>query len=1094
MLFSALLSAVLFANLVDLGFSSGKVFYVKPTVPTTECPSPCHSLQYYANHSSFTNSSRFTFLEGEHHLYSMVEIRNVANLSLAGASLGVKLICKSGPSGFHLENFTRLSIENMSITNCSGSDDISLSLFAGSELSLSRIEIVTSSGHYGTGLMASNIVGSFTIFGSTFFSPQGSNLKVNYSQPGYFNFSKNELCTEDGTELHIGIYCSNVHVLIEDSIFENASEVGLSIDYSVFTNNSVLVSNGTFRGEVTVMCSDCADRNLQCYGTWLRFTRTTFNFSAVFDFPSATVKDCTLLIQDSFFSSQSQVSFTFTYDVRRNSNDTVQIVLENSTFISNNNGKDSSVVSLLNTAGLLVNCTFENNTGSPIHAQNSKVVFEGDTTFRNNSALFGAGMQLLGSHLHLRSSTRILFMDNHADYVGGAIYTNIKDQCFFQMDAPVSKNNTVEVKFIGNTADFAGSSLFGYIVHCCQSAPCEHFYEIFNTSNTESNPSAIASVPSDICFCADIEHSPNCSQFNRIYSIHAFPGQDFTVPLAVVGGWSHGIVTGAVRAYSSNATLGPEQVFQTSNTTYCKNFHYSVSSKENSTVTFRLIPEQYFFDYISDGNEQVLSVTVYLKKCPLGFSLSLASSCVCDSRLSNHKIKCNINDQSISRPANSWIGFIGEPSTASGVMFHPNCPIGYCLPHDVYITSNTSDRQCEPHRTGRLCGMCAKGYSLTLGSQKCKACSNTYLLLIVPFAASGLLLVAILLALKLTVTEGSINGLIFYSNVMVMNHTILFSRETSYLYIFLAWLNLDIGISTCLFDGMDGYVETWLQFVFPLYLWVIVLVIILFYSKFSVIANKLGGENALQVLATLLLLSYTKLQRTVVTILSFTWLEYPDGAFRCVWLYDANVEFFKGKHLYLGIAGISVLFFLITPYTLCLTFFQQLQACSGHRLFQWVNKLKPVFDAYAGPYKDKYRFWTGMLLSVRTLLIILFTINTAGSADFNLLVILVVSCALLMANSSGIYRKWPYDFLESFFYLQLAVFAGGVLYTTRCDHDNVTAVADTSIGLSLVVLVAVMGYHLYIRISTFRTSYYKLSGYADIEEESYSSLTHDRLE
>ena len=62
-------------------------------------------------------------------------------------------------------------------------------------------------------------------------------------------------------------------------------------------------------------------------------------------------------------------------------------------------------------------------------------------------------------------------------------------------------------------------------------------------------------------------------------------------------------------------------------------------------------------------------------------------------------------------------------------------------------------------------------------------------------------------------------------------------------------------------------------------------------------------------LLALLLLSYTKLQRTVVTILSFTSLEYPDGEVHYVWLNDANVEFFKGKHLYLGIAGILVLIF-----------------------------------------------------------------------------------------------------------------------------------------------------------------------------------------
>ena len=188
---------------------------------------------------------------------------------------------------------------------------------------------------------------------------------------------------------------------------------------------------------------------------------------------------------------------------------------------------------------------------------------------------------------------------------------------------------------------------------------------------------------------------------------------------------------------------------------------------------------------------------------------------------------------------------------------------------------------------------CEEGYSLTLGDGKCVQCSNTHFLLILPLALSWLFLVAILFALNLTVTEGSINGLIFYANVIAMNRAVLLSGETSYLYIFLAWINLDIGISTSLFNGMDAYSEIWLQFVFPVYLWMIILVIIQFYQKFPSLANRLGGVNAVKVLATLLLLSYTKLQRTVVTILSFTTLEYPDGTVRHVWLYDANVEFFK---------------------------------------------------------------------------------------------------------------------------------------------------------------------------------------------------------
>ena len=361
--------------------------------------------------------------------------------------------------------------------------------------------------------------------------------------------------------------------------------------------------------------------------------------------------------------------------------------------------------------------------------------------------------------------------------------------------------------------------------------------------------------------------------------------------------------------FDGNATLEPSQKFQATNVLTCTNLSYSLNTMfvdRNVSLALSIEP-----------SGQAVLIIAHLMECPLGFPLSpTQGKCECDS---HYNVECNINDQSFWRSSNSrtWIGFIDKSSNASGVMYHPNCPIGYCSRRDVNITNNTNDDQCEPHRTALLCGGCEEGYSLTLGDGKCAKCSNTYLLLILPLALSGLFLVVILFALNLTVTEGSINGLIFYANVIAMNRVVLLSGETSYLYVFLAWINLDIGISTCLFNGMDAYSEIWLQFVFPVYLWMIILVIIQFYRKFPSLANRLGRVNAVKVLATLLLQSYTKLQKTVVTILSFTTFEYPDGKVRHVWLYDANVKFFKGKHLYLGIAGILVLVFLTIPYTLC---------------------------------------------------------------------------------------------------------------------------------------------------------------------------------
>ena len=71
--------------------------------------------------------------------------------------------------------------------------------------------------------------------------------------------------------------------------------------------------------------------------------------------------------------------------------------------------------------------------------------------------------------------------------------------------------------------------------------------------------------------------------------------------------------------------------------------------------------------------------------------------------------------------------------------------------------------------------------------------------------------------------------------------------------IFIAWLNLDLGIETCFFHGVDIYSKLWLQFVFPLYVWVIVGFLI-YISRQSQRVTQLLGSNPVAVLDTLFLL------------------------------------------------------------------------------------------------------------------------------------------------------------------------------------------------------------------------------------------------
>ena len=93
-------------------------------------------------------------------------------------------------------------------------------------------------------------------------------------------------------------------------------------------------------------------------------------------------------------------------------------------------------------------------------------------------------------------------------------------------------------------------------------------------------------------------------------------------------------------------------------------------------------------------------------------------------------------------------------------------------------------------------------------------------------------------------------------------------------HIFIAWLNLHFGVETCFYDGMDAYSKTWLQLVFPVYMFAVVGLIVLV-SNFSSKFARLLGNNPISVLATLILFSYTKIFHTLITVLYVTNLEYP---------------------------------------------------------------------------------------------------------------------------------------------------------------------------------------------------------------------------
>ena len=217
-----------------------------------------------------------------------------------------------------------------------------------------------------------------------------------------------------------------------------------------------------------------------------------------------------------------------------------------------------------------------------------------------------------------------------------------------------------------------------------------------------------------------------------------------------------------------------------------------------------------------------------------------------------------------------------------------------------------------------------------------------------PILVGTLLLVILLGRLDITVASGTMNGVLFYANVVKASSDALISNSVSkYFTILSAWLNLDLGIETCFFSHLDMFWKVLLQFAFPLYIWLLVAAIILL-SRYSTVAARLTGSNSVPVLATLFLLSYAKVLATIIVAFSFTSLE-AEKISPLVWLHDGNLRFLWGKHIALVVVSSLFALFYIIPLTLLLLFAPVLQRAHNRRIVRLDQRLKPLLDAFRTP-------------------------------------------------------------------------------------------------------------------------------------------------
>ena len=790
-----------------------------------------------------------------------------------------------------------------------------------------------------------------------------------------------------------------------------------------------------------------------------------------------------------------------------------QMIITNNTAVINGGGVYlyQSEISCQQRGTLIISDNKANENGGGIFAVSSTIKVTTRSYFVqgasleiiNNSAKRGGGIFLqANAKIYVFKTdtfqdvnSTMYLISNSASY-GGAVYvddsTNFgtcvvdsTSECFFQVMAlhqfPVF-DVTHSISFSGNSAVISGSAIFGGLLDRCTVSPFAEIHNVFdrhyensieylrNTSDAKLD--SISSRPARVCFCVD--NLPQCNDDYRGRPIKVMKGETFSLYLVAID-HVHRTVDATIQSSLTftESGLGDGQLMQRI-TNQCSSLTFSVSSPhthENLTL------------YAANGpcrDAELSRITIDIEfvdcSCPLGFQVSRlnTSSCMCECHQQITDVTCNITTQSLMKLSSStaWFSYINS-TNIMGYLYYPNCPYDYCTSGNVSVNLNElngADMQCAFQRSGKLCGSCQQNFSLSLGSSRCLSCPNYWQVLFVSVTVAGIVagiaLVFFILILNMTVSVGTLNGLIFYANIVAAYRSILlpFSKQ-NFITVLISWLNLDFGFDLCYFPGMDAYSKTWLQLTFPLYIAFLVVMILVLSSCSTKFANLIGKKNPVATLATLVLLSYTKLLTFVLAALTFGTLEFPDGSHVTVWLPDATVTFLDGKHIALFITAVMLLLIGMI-FTALLFSWQWLLHLQKWKIFKIVRNTRLIsfIECYHAPYTPKHRYWTGLLLFVRIILVLSAQINTSNDPRVALsTIVFIMGIILFLKGVVGIrvYKDWPLDTLEMLFYFNIICLTA---LTVATDHP---ASAYMSVCISFTLLLIIILYQVYTYTNVF---------------------------
>ena len=480
----------------------------------------------------------------------------------------------------------------------------------------------------------------------------------------------------------------------------------------------------------------------------------------------------------------------------------------------------------------------------------------------------------------------------------------------------------------------------------------------------------IKSPPYQICLCNENDKlNKTLWVCNHETNFSVYPGQNLTFLVAVIGDIGAIIKDREIEVINS---INPQNKQIVTVDSECKNI-LTYQPFQNLQISFVTVENS-----AKDFSIRRKANIRLLEYCPIGLqrkNISNKLTCTCNAVLSLNGFICSISSREDvvlykQTRANFWLGMFNK-----NLLFSDQCPLFFCnqqlaesgttLPK---ITNGNNDQCVDLHR-GFLCSECPQGYSSVFRGLQCTKCHGPWYLISLVYAIVGLLLIALLFLFNLTIVQGTINGISLYANIIYLYDDFLQEHTGEPFYSIISILNFGSASGTCFYDGMDEFAKVMLQFVFPIYLFSLVVIIIIGAHKYNFRIFKVNfvAKRAVPVLATLMMLTYTSLTGAIITALRYTNVYTHDSSTPSPrWLYQPTLLYFQGKHLALGVVAVIASLLYLIPFTVVTLFGDLLRRMCIRSL--WFSHFLDVFH---GAYRWPLGFWFGLRLVIRVTFLVL---------------------------------------------------------------------------------------------------------------------------